>query len=151
MRFRPRYSLLTLLLLTALVAGGVKLWYGPHHVIDRDQESYVKEYTFTRDWSGNRIIHGPQTIRYEKSPQWPVKIVVFYYRHGVDTYQRRDIVIDASAKKYGVIFGLLTYKNRIELTAEEREEFVRAVQQEIERLRAQGYHEDEDYLLWTSD
>ncbi len=30
MRFRPRYSLLTLLVLTALVAGGVKLWYGPH-------------------------------------------------------------------------------------------------------------------------
>lgn len=30
MRFRPRYSLLTLLLLTAAVAGGIKYWRGPH-------------------------------------------------------------------------------------------------------------------------
>jgi hypothetical protein len=30
MKLRPRYSLLTLLVLTALVAGGVKLWHGPH-------------------------------------------------------------------------------------------------------------------------
>lgn len=35
MSLRPRYSLLTLLVLTALVAGGVKLWYGPHHVVER--------------------------------------------------------------------------------------------------------------------
>jgi hypothetical protein len=33
MSLRPRYSLLTLLVLTALVAGGVKLWYGPHRVV----------------------------------------------------------------------------------------------------------------------
>ena len=32
MSLRPRYSLLTLLIFTALVAGGVKLWYGPHRV-----------------------------------------------------------------------------------------------------------------------
>ncbi len=32
MSLRPRYSLLTLLILTALVAGGVKLWHGPHRV-----------------------------------------------------------------------------------------------------------------------
>src|SRR4051812_23116133 len=30
MSLRPRYSLLTLLVLTAFVAGGVKLWRGPH-------------------------------------------------------------------------------------------------------------------------
>ena len=34
MSLRPRYSLLTLLILTALIAGGVKLWYGPHHTIE---------------------------------------------------------------------------------------------------------------------
>jgi hypothetical protein len=33
MSLRPRYSLLTLLILTALVAGGVKLWYGSHRVV----------------------------------------------------------------------------------------------------------------------
>jgi len=36
MSLRPRYSLLTLLVLTALVAGGVKLWYGPHRVVMSD-------------------------------------------------------------------------------------------------------------------
>ena len=30
MSLRPRFSLLTLLFVTALVAGGVKLWHGPH-------------------------------------------------------------------------------------------------------------------------
>jgi hypothetical protein len=33
MSLRPRYSLLTLLVLTALLAGGVKLWRGPHRVV----------------------------------------------------------------------------------------------------------------------
>ena len=33
MTLRPRYSLLTLLILTALVAGGVKLWRGPHWAV----------------------------------------------------------------------------------------------------------------------
>lgn len=33
MSIRPRYSLLTLLLLTATVAGGIKLWRGPHRQI----------------------------------------------------------------------------------------------------------------------
>ena len=33
MNLRPRYSLLTLLILTALVAGGVKYWYRLQHVV----------------------------------------------------------------------------------------------------------------------
>ncbi len=33
MSLRPRYSLLTLLLITVVVAGGIKLWRGPHRQI----------------------------------------------------------------------------------------------------------------------
>ena len=35
MSLRPRYSLLTLLLLTAAIAVGIKLWRGPHRVMTR--------------------------------------------------------------------------------------------------------------------
>jgi hypothetical protein len=46
MSLRPRYSLLTLLILTALVAGGVKLWYGPHRVVlDPASASDQKQFT----------------------------------------------------------------------------------------------------------
>ncbi len=46
MSLRPRYSLLTLLVLTALVAGGVKLWYGPHRV-ESSQGRTMKSNTHT--------------------------------------------------------------------------------------------------------
>ena len=45
MSLRPRYSLLTLLLLfllTALIVVGVKLWIGPHHVVERPAADTVK-------------------------------------------------------------------------------------------------------------
>jgi hypothetical protein len=58
MSLHPRYSLLTLLVLTALVAGGVKLWYGPHHVVERKEPFQEFEYTFTRDWQGKKSLHG---------------------------------------------------------------------------------------------
>jgi hypothetical protein len=35
MSLRPRYSLLTLLLLTVAIAVGIKLWRGPHRVVTR--------------------------------------------------------------------------------------------------------------------
>ena len=62
MSFRPRYSLLTLLVLTALVAGGVKLWHGPHHVVERIGD-FDTEYSYTRDWRGNKTVEGPVFAR----------------------------------------------------------------------------------------
>ncbi len=49
MSLRPRYSLLTLLVLTALspCAGGVKLWYGPHHVVLHDPPSVEEQEMLT--------------------------------------------------------------------------------------------------------
>ncbi len=63
MSLRPRYSLLTLLVLTALVAGGVKLWYGPHHVTEPTKLGEEEEYTYTNDWQGNRVIQGTKIVR----------------------------------------------------------------------------------------
>ncbi len=62
--FRPRYSLLALLLFTAFVAGGVKLWRGPHHVVDRSNSQMEDEYTYYRDWDGTKIVDGVRVRRY---------------------------------------------------------------------------------------
>jgi len=81
MRFRPRYSLLTLLVLTALVAGAVKLWYGPHHVVQRTAEDEEAEYTYTHDWRGGRIIQGPIINRKYFAGQLG-RVEVKYFRQG---------------------------------------------------------------------
>jgi len=81
MSLRPRYSLLTLLLLTALVAGGVKLWYGPHHVVERIEGELEDEYSYTRDWQGNRIIHGIRINRTFDQEQLSL-VEIQYYQHG---------------------------------------------------------------------
>jgi hypothetical protein len=80
MSFMPRYSLLTLLVVTALVAGGVKLWYGPHRVIDRVAMIEV-EYTYTRDWRGNKIKQGPSIARWFEEDTYYL-CMIGYYRKG---------------------------------------------------------------------
>jgi hypothetical protein len=82
MSLRPRYSLLTLLVLTALVAGGVKLWYGPHHVVERRSPSKEFEYSYTRDLHGNKIVHGPCIIRAFASDGQMLATKVVFFRHG---------------------------------------------------------------------
>jgi hypothetical protein len=83
MRLRPRYSLLTLLVLTALVAGGVKLWYGPRHVVERPFRDVEEEYSFTRDWDGNKTIHG-LWIRWTYHVEGTLQSVqIKYYRRGL--------------------------------------------------------------------
>jgi hypothetical protein len=150
MSLRPRYSLLTLLVLTALVPSGVKLWYGPHHVVDISQQFYEKEYTYTRDWAGNEIIDGVKVIRYEQPQGTPKNIAVFYYWQGLDTDYRQDVLIDAKAKKFAVLPNLFQ-KKVVSLSAQEHAEHVRATRQECERLQALGFREDEDYFLGTSN
>jgi hypothetical protein len=75
MNFRPRYSLLTLLLLTAIVAGGLKLWRGPHRVaigetlntheqalvargvaIGFSKAEWQYEYDYRRGWQEQQIM-----------------------------------------------------------------------------------------------
>jgi len=82
MTLRPRYSLLTLLILTALVAGGVKLWYGPHHVVEWTEPGYQVEYTFTRNWRGEQVIEGPQIFRSRLPDGRFLRTVIVYHRKG---------------------------------------------------------------------
>ena len=85
MSLRPRYSLLTLLILTALVAGGVKLWYGPHHVVERPKPHREEEYTYTRDWRGAKVIHGPWATRFYRPDGSLASVLLHYYRRGEKT------------------------------------------------------------------
>jgi hypothetical protein len=86
MKLRPRYSLLTLLVLTALVAGGVKWWYGPHRVIERTSPGLESEYAFTRDWRGNQVLHGVYIERHQaKHANRLAQVQLNYFRDGINT------------------------------------------------------------------
>jgi hypothetical protein len=82
MSLRPRYSLLTLLVLTALVAGGVKLWYGPHRVVEQMQKGVKGEYIYTRDMLGNQILHGPVIVRIFREDRSMSHFTVTFFRKG---------------------------------------------------------------------
>ena len=87
MSLRPRYSLLTLLVLTALVSGGVKLWYGPHHGVMRHESQgliYENEGDFTREWDGRKLGIGTSTMRvYSLDGTLQHKSVSYYAGRGV--------------------------------------------------------------------
>jgi hypothetical protein len=131
MRFRPRYSLLTLLLFTALVAGGVKLWHGPHHVVESDGPNLEKEYSYTLDWRGNRVINGPTVIR-RFEDQKLMFFNVGYTRHGDDV----DWMFMVGENKY------VTYGSPPEmecpLSAEELRTFHQVRDVELQRFVATG-------------
>jgi len=138
MRFRPRYSLLTLLIVTALVAGGVKLWYGPHHVVKLVSPEEEDEYTYTRDWRGNKVIDGPRIQRTLSTAESRLHFEVTYYRAGVQTSWRRGVQSNSESKQYYYFWGLENW-DRIDLTPQEEAERDRIVEQEIQRLQAEGY------------
>lgn len=80
MSLRPRYSLLTLLVLTAFVAGGVKLWYGPHHVVESIKPGIEEEYTYTRNWRGEKVIQG--VFVHRRNEYGIPGMNLYYYRQG---------------------------------------------------------------------
>jgi hypothetical protein len=80
MSLRPRYSLLAFLLFTAAIASGVKLWRGPHHVVDRSNPQLEDEYTYYLDWDGTKVMEGVRVLRYGKKGDH--FSVIYFYRHG---------------------------------------------------------------------
>jgi hypothetical protein len=66
MKIRPRYSLLTLLVLTALIAGGVKYWRGPHRTVMNDPPTHAERKILKsiEVWEDCFEAHGV-TFRYE--------------------------------------------------------------------------------------
>ncbi len=78
-----RYSLLTLLLVTAAIAVGVKWWRGPHHVVERPAADLEREYAYCRDWRGTKIIDGVEVHRHFDSEHRPTMTEITLFRRGV--------------------------------------------------------------------
>ena len=133
MSLRPRYSLLTLLLLTALIAGGVKLWYGPHHVVESVANGEL-EYSYTRDWRGNRIVQGPRISRSYNQGQL-VSLQLTYYRQGQDSgWIYNGMINHASCYAYYVD----SPDKDCPLSAPELADFRQARDAELQKILAAG-------------
>ena len=136
MSLRPRYSLLTLLLLTTFVAGGVKLWYGPHHVVEQPRPKMEVEYTYRRGFTAQRIFAGPHVERvFGKAGELRV-IEITYYRGGTLLRPRYLFVDEGLAYDSRIRFR----KNLVEefFTEHEITEFEQAIQREKQRLHDSG-------------
>ena len=77
MPLRPRYSLLTLLLLTAAVAGGIKFWRGPHwaelpYPPSQEEQAVLEQHwmldNFTREYGATVIRY--QFVREGQGIRW---------------------------------------------------------------------------------
>jgi len=142
MSLRPRYSLLTLLVLTALVAGGMKLWYGPHHVVERPEPGVEVEYTYTRDWRGNKIIQGPRIWRKPEANR--LEIAIDYYRGGSEVNHRQYLNAYFQKQQFFSFLGTLSPFSDEELQPlqpEEMREFQAAIDQEVAMLRQRGFRQ----------
>lgn len=131
MKFRPRYSLLALLLFTAAVAGGVKLWRGPHHVVDRTNPQMEDEYTYYRDWDGRKIMDGVRVLRY--SPQGKHdRSSVYYYRQGQCTVAPKSVMPDIDEQRISLEALAKGYSM---LSADELAQFQKQLLQELQQFK----------------
>jgi hypothetical protein len=134
MQFRPRYSLLTLLLLTAAIAVGVKLWRGPHHVVDRTNPQMEDEYTYYRYWDGTKIMDGVRVLRY--SPQGKHdRSSVYYYRQGQCLVAPKSIRSDTAGQRLSLEALAKSYSI---LNAEELTRFQMILLQELEQFNTES-------------
>jgi len=137
----PRYSLLTLLLLTAGIAGGLKLWHGPHQMIERVTPTSEIEFTYTRDWRGHKIVDGPVVQRRFEEDKL-VFFVVSYCRRGVELPWVSGCYVRQHAAPYLASYQLPTL---CPFTAEERRAFDQARAVELERVAAEGVRIEAEY------
>jgi hypothetical protein len=136
MFLRPRYSLLALFLLTALVAGGVKFWYGPHHVVERPSPHLEDEFTFTRDWRGDKIVHGPRVLRYYLPEESLDRVQLHYYLQGVKTdHEKELVVIDELDQWHKTVLG----SKLSPLPPADETLFQEAIDREVARIEALGF------------
>jgi hypothetical protein len=135
MTFKLRYSLLALLAFTAFVALGVKLWYGPHYVIERPSPNLEDEYTFTRDWTGSKIVHGPRFLRYHRSDGTLDHVMIEYYRNGMNLKQNYEL----TALPPNELRHVFQFRETpLPLTADEKVDFDKAVKQEADLILSLG-------------
>ena len=86
MSIKPRYSLLTLLLLTAGIAVGVKLWRGPHHAVvsnpmTADESALFSDLAFSDSLAG---VFAPVVYEYEYVNEWNNQRVLYVRGHSTN-------------------------------------------------------------------
>ena len=131
MSLRPRYSLLTLLVLTALVAGGVKWWHGPHHVVEQKGDKVEVEYDFIRLWSREKIRQGPYIMRVYQDDKLSA-VEIRYFRDDLKLSTAYHMRADAQAPV------TIEFYDPLPMTSVETEQFKKAIEREQERFLAQG-------------
>ena len=142
MSLRPRYSLLSLLVVTALVAGGVKLWYGPHHVVERhENEEY--SYAFNYDWRGNKNHYGPWFRRMTKADKLTfIEIGLWKKNLQIDWVFQSEIKSKAAEPEVDIT---LESASVCPMTQLEIQELQQAVNNEKQRIESEGYEFDLKY------
>ena len=145
MSLRPRYSLLALLIFTAFVAGGVKLWRGPHHVVDRSNPQMEDEYTYYRDWDGTKIVDGVRVRNYIDDGK-----TLFV---SIDLYRRGELLEDghcivSASDEYAANGRIFRGTNLEALTATEKELLDVEIQRATELIRSQGGQPKVNYGYW---
>lgn len=132
MSIRPRYSLLALLLFTAAVAIGVKLWRGPHHVVDRSNPQMEDEYTYYRDWDGTKLVDGVRVRRYRNAAGNREQVNFDIYCHGEKLNAWRIIQAPLRMQQFADMHGT------VQLSKVELEELNRLTNRELELIRHEG-------------
>lgn len=145
MKFRPRYSLLAFLLFTAAVAVGVKLWRGPHHVVDRSNPQMEDEYTYYRDWDGTKIVDGVRVRKYHDKEQI-FFLSIDLYRQGA--LQENGHYTVAASEEHSAPGPIFRGTNQAALTNGEREQLAAAVQRAEELIRSGGGSPTVSYGYW---
>lgn len=140
MSIKPRYSLFTFLALTAVIAVGVKLWHGPHHVIEQPSPGVEEEYSFTRDWHGNRVIHGVHIERHQsKHANRLDQVRLDYFRNGINTGNRRIVIACPPGSIWRMAETYTTYCGQtIPLNEQENQELLTAMELERTRIKSLG-------------
>jgi hypothetical protein len=138
LRIRFHYSLLTLLVLTALVAGGTKFWFGPRSVVEQTSANIEEEYTFTRDWHGTLTLHGPFIRRIFKPDTRTLQsVTIDFYRSGLK--REWAYAFFSELDEMAISVWPPDFSAQPELTAEEQNAWKSAIELEREELIAQGY------------
>ena len=137
MSLRPRYSLLTLLVLTALVAGGVKLWYGPHHVVERAEKDFEEEYTYYKNWDASKIINGPHVVRLFEPNGNILAISINFYRAGIKLPWEYELNIARPTQVYPGI-PRVSFLRNYQMSAGEQLACRKIIELEHQRFTSQG-------------
>jgi hypothetical protein len=144
MSFRPQFSLRTLLLVTALIAVGAKLWHGPYHVVETI-DGVEHEYDYYRAWGWERVKHGVEIQRAQVNfDEYDMpEIAIRFFREGQDSMNLVELAgrdpahFLANEKQHQGMYKV-DFAEGV-LNANQKQQMESAVARETERLKQAGY------------